>query len=163
VLSVVFLVALGALWLIVFVSAVMRARASAPLTTTERFRRSMDLIAPPMPKSGRWVVVLDSPSRRARAMKMRRAARLARARRRRLWVLVVMLLAAVGTAVAAAIVGDPMWEVHLGLNAALALYVGYLLESKRRREERAVKVRPLRRRREGDWFDSATAAGGSRS
>jgi hypothetical protein len=150
------------LWLIVFVSAVVRARASAPLTTTERFRRSMDLIAPPMPKTGRWVVVLDSPSRRASASKMRRAARLARARRRRRCVLILMLLAAAGTAAAAPFVGDPMWEVHLGLNAAFALYVGYLLESKRRREERASKVRPIRRSRRSsnaDWFDSATAAG----
>jgi hypothetical protein len=150
------------LWLIVFVSAVVRARASAPLTTTERFRRSMDLIAPPMPKTGRWVVVLDSPSRRAGASKMRRAARLARARRRRRGVLILMLLAAAGTAIAAPFVGDPMWEVHLGLNAAFALYVGYLLESKRRREERASKVRPIKRSPRSpnaDWFDSASAAG----
>lgn len=155
---------MGALWLVVGAIAIVRARATAPLTTTERFRRSMDLIAPPTPTTGRYVMVLDSPARRASLARMRRAEKAARARRRRRWGLIVMLLGAAGTAIAGPFVGDPMWEVHLGVNAALALYVGYLLESRRRRDERAAKVRPIKRRARppshGDWFDSAPAASG---
>jgi hypothetical protein len=111
-------------------------------------------------------LVPDSAARRERASQLRRATKLARARRRRRRVLVVLVLGAVGTAVAAGFVGQPLWEVHLGVNACVALYVGYLLEAKRRADERAVKVRPIRRARrpaDTDWFDSATVAGGSRS
>lgn len=150
------------------VPAVVRARASAPLTTAERFRRRMDLIAPPSYASGRWVVVLPSSTRKA-SPSILAAHRQARSRRRRRRLLVLMLVAVIGSAVAGWRTGQPWWEVHIGLNAALALYVGTLLEIKRRREERAMKVRPIksRRRPEIDLTDvedlyGAASAGGRR-
>jgi hypothetical protein len=148
------------------VPAVLRARASAPLTTAERFQRRMDLIAPPTYAPGRWVVVLNSEHRKA-SSSFRAAYRQARSRRRRRRLLVVILLAVVGSAIAGWQLGEPWWEVHIGLNAALALYVGALLELKRRRQERAVKVRPIKsKRRRGldlqevdDFYGAATAGG----
>lgn len=128
----------------------------------------MDLIAPPSYASGRWVVVLNSGDRKASAP-LRAAQRQAKSQKRRRRLLAVMLLAAVAAAVAGWRIGEPWWEVHIALNAALALYVGALLEIKRRREERALKVRSIksRRRREVDLTDvedlyGAATAGGRR-
>jgi hypothetical protein len=152
------------LWIAVMVPAVMRARASAPLSTSQRFRRRMDLIAPPSYATGRWVVVLDSPNRKVSAS-ARKAHRQLRSQRRRRRLLVLIVLAVVGSAIAGGVIGEPWWEVHLGLNAGLALYVGALLEIKRRRAERAVKVRPLRPKRPShvaltdDFYEPVAAAG----
>jgi hypothetical protein len=147
------------------VPAIMRARASAPLTTAERFRRRMDLIAPSA-TSGRWVVVPNSNHRRA-SSPLRIAHRQARSQKRRRRLLVLMIVAVLASAAAGWRVGEPWWEVHIGLNAALALYVGTLLEMKRRREERSVKVRPLRSQRPSEidltdvdeMYGAATAGG----
>jgi len=102
----------------------------------------MDLLAPPSPKTGRWVCVLDSPDRKARST-MLRAQKLAKSRRRRRRVLVFLLLCAGGSAAYAAFVGGGAWELHAGIDAVLALYVGFLLETGRRRVERGAKVKPL--------------------
>ena len=144
-----FLVALGLLWLAVMVPAILRARASAPLTTAERFRRRMDLIAPPSYAPGRWVVVLNSSHRKA-SSPLAAAHRQARSQRRRRRLLILILLAVTGSAAAGWRFGEPWWDVHIGLHAALALYVGALIEIKRRREERAVKLRPIRSKRRSD-------------
>jgi hypothetical protein len=39
-----------------------------------------------------------------------------------------------------------MWDVHVAIDGCLALYVAYLMEAKRRRDERVAKVRHLSRR-----------------
>jgi hypothetical protein len=82
---------------------------------------------------------------------MVRAQKLAKSRRRRGRLLVLLLLGAVGSAVYAVVGGGGAWEAHAGIDAALALYVGFLLETGRRRIERSAKVRPigLQRRRAG--------------
>jgi len=102
----------------------------------------MDLLAPPSARAGRWVCVLDSPDRKARST-MLRAQKLAKSRRRRRRLLVSLLLAAVASAVYALVSGGGAWEAHAGIDAALALYVGFLLETGRRRIERTAKVRPI--------------------
>jgi hypothetical protein len=164
-LTVVFLAGLAVLWMIVFIPALLRARASAPLSSADRFRRRMDLIAPPS-GSGRWVVVLDHPDRRARSSlyRARKAARLQRRRRR---VLVVLVLAGAGSALAALRWGgETAWYVHFAVNAILALYVAALLRASSRRKERLAKVRPIKRRsrsRENVDFYEAVAAGARRS
>jgi hypothetical protein len=99
---------------------------------------------------------------------LRTAHRQARSQKRRRRLLIVMLLAVIGSALAGWRIGPPWWEVHIGLNAALALYVGALLEIKRRREERALKVRPMKSRRHPidvsgvDEIYGAANAGGQR-
>lgn len=161
-----FLVALGLLWIAVMVPAILRARAGAPLTTAQRFRRRMDLIAPPSYATGRWVVVPYSSHRKA-SSPLATAYRQARTQRRRRRLLFLILLAVIGSGVAGWLRGEPWWEVHIGLNAALALYVGTLLEIKRRREERAIKVHPIKSKRPTDldfadvdeMYGAATAAG----
>ena len=74
---------------------------------------------------------------------MLRAQKLAKSRRRRRRLLVSLLLAAVASAVYALVSGGGAWEAHAGIDAALALYVGFLLETGRRRIERTAKVRPI--------------------
>jgi len=125
----------------------------------------MDLIAPPSYATGRWVVVLNSEHRKA-SPTFRTAYRLARSRRRRRRLLVLIMLCVVASAIAGWRIGEPWWNVHIALNAALALYVGALLELKRRREERAVKVRPLKSNRREvklpdveELYGAATAGG----
>ena len=43
--------------------------------------------------------------------------------------------------------GGGWWEVHLAIDVSIAIYLVLLLETKRRREERLRKVRPLATRR----------------
>lgn len=102
----------------------------------------MDLLAPPSRGAGRWVCVLDSPDRKARST-MVRAQKLAKSRRRRRRLLAFLLVCAGASAVFAVVNGGGAWEAHAGIDAALALYVGFLLETGRRRIERSAKVRPL--------------------
>lgn len=63
-----------------------------------------------------------------------------------------MLLALVAlvvvTAGLAVFLGGPLWEVQLVADAALALYVLYLLEAKKRRAQHAATVRPFERARQ---------------
>lgn len=104
----------------------------------------MDLIAPPGPRAGRWVVVLNGKDRGNSAIvKARRHARAVRRRRRFLNLLV---LGALGTLAAALTREGPWWEIHAGVDGALVLYVGILLEAKKRRAEQLTKVRTLHRR-----------------
>ena len=141
-LTVAFFAALAILWIAILVPAMLRAHANRPLSSAERFRRRMDLLAPPSPRAGRWVCVLDSPDRKARST-MTRAHKLAKSRRRRRRVLVFLLLLAGGSAAYAIVSGGVAWEAHAGIDAALALYVGFLIETGRRRIERSAKIRPL--------------------
>lgn len=137
-----FLLLLAAAWIAVFLPAVMRARQNAPLSTAERFRRRMELIAP-RAHSGRWVVVPEDRER-LHGRSFRKGQRL----RRRL--LIVLLGASAMSLLAALVAGGAMWEVALAFAASLAVYVVLLLEAKRRRTERVEKVRRLEPQEAGD-------------
>jgi hypothetical protein len=119
----------------------------------------MDLIAPPGPRAGRWVVVLNGGDRGNSAiLKARRHARAVRRRRR---FLVLVGLGALGTLAAALAREDGWWEIHAAVDAVLVLYVGVLLEAKKRRAEQLTKVKTLHRRTQRR-DDYQIAAGGER-
>ena len=104
----------------------------------------MDLIAPPGPRAGRWVVVLNGADRgRSTIVKAQRYARAVRRRRR---LLVLLLLAALGTLAVAVVREGGWWEINVAIDAVLVVYVGVLLETKKRRFEQSVKVRKIHRR-----------------
>src|SRR5919106_147126 len=79
-----------------------------------------------------------------------------RFRRRRL--LAFLLMCAVGSAVYALVSGGGAWEAHAGIDAALVLYVGFLLETGRRRIERSAKVRPIELQKRGSRASGRRAA-----
>jgi Flp pilus assembly protein TadB len=136
-----FLVVLAIAWVAIFFPAVMRARQEAPHTSAERFRRGMELIAPPSSgRRGRWVVVPQSYDRLARSS-------YARGQRRRLRIFVGLVAAAGLSFVLAVIAGGSVWEVNIAFDLSLASYVALLLETQRRRLERSQKVRSLDMRR----------------
>jgi hypothetical protein len=150
-----FLGLLALAWIAVFLPAVLRARESAPLSTAERFRRKMSLIAP-RGLPGRWVVMPESRDRLAQSSYRR-------SQERRKKVLIGLGAAAAFTGLVALFTGGSSWEVHLGVDALLALYVALLLETKRRRNERATKLRSLaarRRARPEITFEDPVRAGG---
>ncbi|MFN2388320.1 MAG: hypothetical protein ABR575_01745 [Actinomycetota bacterium] len=128
------MVLLGLAWIVVLLPAALRARRTTPLPATERFKQSLELIAPGA--GGRWVVVPQSPERLAQI-----ALRKAQRRRRRL--LGLLLWAALLSLLPAAFVGERAWAIHLGLDLTLCLYSLFLIETKRRRNERARKVHPI--------------------
>jgi hypothetical protein len=138
-LTLVFLGLLALAWIAVFLPAAVRARQTAPLSTAERFKRRMSLIAP-RGGVGRWIVVPESHDRLA-ATSFRRGQR---TRRR---ILSGLAVASVLTLIVAVFAGGGTWEVHLAVDASLALYVALLLEAKRRREEQVSKLRTLASRR----------------
>lgn len=143
---------LAVLWISVFVSAMLRARAAGPLSTSERFRKRLQLLAPPDARGGRWVVVLDSPERRARpalacAQKRFRSAR----RKRRL--LLLLIVAAAGSGVWAFVEGGVALQAHLGIDALLLAYVTLLLELKSRRSASPLGRIHDRARRDIELFE----------
>ena len=138
-LTLIFLGLLALAWMAVFLPAVLRARQSAPLTTAERFKRRMSLIAP-RAGSGRWIVVPESYDRLAKSSYRRR-------QQRRTKVLIALLAAAILTGVVAIFSGGGAWEVHLAVDLSLGLYVALLIEAKRRRVENGMKLRSLESRR----------------
>ena len=153
-----FLGLLALAWIAVFLPAVLRAREGAPMSTAERFRRKMSLIAP-RGLPGRWVVMPESRDRLAQSSYRR-------SQERRTKVLIGLIAAAVLTGVIALLTGGGSWEVHLGMDALLALYVALLLETKRRRDERATKLRSLAARRKVRpeiTFEDPVRAGGGRN
>ena len=141
--TVAFLIALAGSWIAVFLPAIRRARHATPLSTAERWRRRMELIAPrygATPRRGRWVVVPESKKSLARDS-WRRGQRT----RRRIFEL--MIGAVIGSLVAALLwPSDNSWMVQAGCDASLALYVALLVEAKRRRHRRVISVRRRRRR-----------------
>jgi len=139
-LTIVFLGLLALAWIAVFLPAALRARQSAPLTTAERFKRRMSLIAPRAVGSGRWIVVPESYDRLTRSS-------FRRGQQRRKRILVVLAVGAAASGVVALFTGGGMWEVHLAVDASLALYVALLLEAKRRRTEQVTKLRSIEARR----------------
>jgi hypothetical protein len=120
----------------------------------------MDLIAPPGPRAGRWVVVLNGKERgRSAIVKAQRHARAVRRRRR---FLVLLIIASLGTLAAAVVREGGWWEVHVVVDGAIVLYVGWLLEAKKRRADLGVKVRRLNRRTERHDEYEPVAVGGQR-
>ena len=66
-LTAIFLVALATAWVAVLVPAVIRARNNTPLWSSERFRRGLQVMAPPAyGGSGRWVITPRQEDRRVR-------------------------------------------------------------------------------------------------
>ena len=126
----------------VLLPATLRARQSAPLSATQRFKRRMRLIAPRTPRRGRWVVVPESTARLAKAS-------FKKDQRRRKLILQGLLVAVVSSLIAALARGGGMWELHLATDASLVFYVALLLEAKRRRTERATKVASMQDRTRG--------------
>jgi hypothetical protein len=156
-LTVLFLGLLVLAWIAVFLPAAMRARRGAPLSTAERFKRRMDLIAP-RARAGRWVVVPEPYDRLARAS-------FRRGQRRRKRILTFLITAAVASFVAATAAGGAYWTVNLACDLSLALYAVLLREAKRRRVERFSKVRDISRRRaheEVTFFEPKVATGDHR-
>ena len=137
--TLVFLGLLALAWIAVFLPAALRARQTAPLSTAERFRRRMSLIAP-RAGTGRWIVVPESYDRLARGSYRR-------GQQRRTRILIGLMAAAGVTFVLAVFAGGGMWEVHLATDVSLALYVALLLEAKHRRVDQRAKLRSLEARR----------------
>ncbi len=138
-LTLIFLGLLALAWIAVFLPAALRARQSAPLTTAERFKRGMSLIAP-RATSGRWIVVPESHDRLAKSS-------FRRAQQRRIKILIALAAAAGFTGCVAIFSGGGAWEVHLAVVLVLGLYIALLLEAKRRRAEGREKLRSLEARR----------------
>ena len=151
-----FLAALAVAWMLVLVPAILRARSQSPFSSTERFRRRMDMIAPRHTRSGRMIVVLDSPHRRA-ATEFGRARREIRRRRRRARFLKLLVACAVISAGVAAWRGEGFWEFNFGIDAVLVLYVGILLERKARKRERTTKVRRLHKEAGPELYEPVAA------
>jgi uncharacterized membrane protein YjjP (DUF1212 family) len=70
-----------------------------------------------------------------------------RGQRRRTKILIGLVVAALSSGFVAVYAGGGMWEVHLAIDASLALYVALLLEAKRRRADQVTKLRSLEARR----------------
>lgn len=160
--TVVFLALLAISWIAVFLPAIVRARQTTPLSTAERWRRRMELIAPrhPQGRAGRWIVVPESRGDLARAS-------FRRGQRRRRRILELMIGACIGSLAAALVLHGRAWQVQLACDGSLILYAALLIEAKRRRRERAQKVRSIARRRRRNprqrgsvaWLSPARAAG----
>lgn len=145
----VFLLVLAAAWLVVLAPAAFRARRHAPLFTSETWRRRMQLIAPPRRhSSGRWVVA--PPSSGAADRSARRA--LARKQQRRKRLLLVLVLLVPASLAAALLRGGELWNLHVASYGAVTVYVAFLVEDRRRRQESLSNLPSLagrRRRRAG--------------
>ena len=152
-----FLVLLGLAWVAVFLPAAARARQGTPLSTAERFRRRMQLIAPPPASSkGRWIVVPESSDRLAYASYRR-----GQERRRKIF---LGLLSATSLSFFLSLVSGGLWGVTTALAASFFVYVVLLIGAKRRAEDVRTKIQPLHRPQSGRRRDlqPARASGGAR-
>ncbi len=111
--------------------------------------------------AGRWIVV---PGKREQMAQKA----FARAQQRRLIILTGLCVIAFASGIWALIKGGAAIEIHLVADAAAAFYVALLLDAKRRRAERILKVRALAQRErkhapayEGEPVFEALEAGGS--
>lgn len=137
-LTFVFLVLLGLAWVAVFLPAAARARQGTPLSTAERFRRRMQLIAPPPASSrGRWIVVPESTDRLAYV-----SYRKAQERRRKVF---LGLLVATSASFLVSVVTGAVWAVTSAAGFSLFAYVVLLIGVKRKRQDVRNKIQPLHR------------------
>ena len=157
--TVVFLVILALAWSAVFLPAVLRANRSTPLSASRRFQQGLDKIAPSY--GARYVVVPKASPRVQRAVRRRRDQL-----ERRKNALVVLIGLVVGTLLFAPFM-DALWVVHFLADLALLSFVVMLIAAKRKREERATKIRPLtrshpHRERDAIFHEPVRASGGTR-
>lgn len=129
-----FLVLLVLAWVAVCLPAAARARNRGPLESTALFKRGLELIGPDHHQE--FVRSLERPTVASSGSKPLVV------RRGRVVALLLLITSVVATAGLAVFSG--MWEVHLAADAALALFVSWLIEDQHRRTERRRKVRTLR-------------------
>jgi hypothetical protein len=155
-LTTLFLVVLVLAWVALIIPAAWRAHQTAPFSATERFRKRLDLIAPRATSHGRWIVVPQSRDRLERAA-------FRRGQRRRTRILLALMAGVGATAVAAPLVGGPMWELQIFLDVSLALYVVLLVVAKQRRAELVKNLQSREDRRpkveEAHFFEPLRAGG----
>lgn len=155
--TLVFLVLLGLAWAAVFLPAAARARQGTPLSTAERFRRRMQLIAPPPASSrGRWIVVPESTDRLAHFSYRR-----AQEKRRKIF---LGLLTAASVLFLISLVSGALWSLTAVAGSTLFSYVVLLVGVKRRNEDIRRKIQPLHRPaadRRAE-FQTMRASGGAR-
>ncbi|MEA2461394.1 MAG: hypothetical protein QOH90_1571 [Actinomycetota bacterium] len=154
-----FFIFLALAWAAVVLPAVLRARQDDPLTASERFKRRMEMIAPPTRAwKGRWVVVPKTADPRSRSYRRQQL------RRRRIFEAAVALTAL--SLVVAILKGGSLWTVQVAFDVACVLFVAYLVGAKRKRRETLTKVRPLVARRaaieEITFHEPVRAYGGRR-
>lgn len=157
--TVAFLVVLAGAWLAVFLPAIVRARKTSAMSTSERWRRRMELIAPRRPQThpaGRWIVVPESRVDLGRES-------FKRGQRTRRRILEAMIGACLGSLGAALALHDRAWEVQLACDASLLLYCALLVQAKRRRQQRVRKVRPIGRGRPRHRYSDQVAWLGPRA
>lgn len=131
-----FFIFLALAWAAVVLPAVLRARQDDPLTASERFKRRMEMIAPPTRAwKGRWVVVPKKSDPRSRSYRRQQQ------RRRRIFEGLIALVAL--SAGAGLLRAGVWWNIQLICDAALVVYAAYLVGVKRKRLEAVTKVRPL--------------------
>ena len=135
-----FLVLLVLAWVAMCVPAAARVRNRGPLQSTALFKRGLELIGPDHHQE--FVRSLERPTVDALGPKPLIV------RRARVAVLLALMTIVVVTAILAGLRGT--WELHLAADAALALFVSWLIEDKHRRSERRRKVRRLRVHRPED-------------
>lgn len=142
-----FLVLLGAAWVVVFVPAVLRAREQAPVASTERFKKGLGMLATPQRGAGRWVI---TPGMRNGARKRRLQ------RRRRLFTALVF---AVGATFVLALLRPALWDLHLIADAVLISYVVLLVAIKRQDEEARHKLAYITPEQDDEPVGRARAVG----
>ena len=150
-----FLAFLAGASLAICIPAGVRARRNSPFSATQLFKKRMNLIAP-RSRNGRWIIIPDNHEIALQRLAIRRA------RRRRRRILALLVVAAVGSGVVAFLERGVAVEIHLAIDAALVGWIGYMAESRKRRTERAQKVRTLPARRDGAIFEPMEASGGRR-
>ena len=154
--TLVFLVLLGLAWVAVFLPAAARARQGTPLSTAERFRRRMQLIAPPPASSkGRWIVMPESTNRLAYVSYRR-----GQERRRKVF---LGLLIATSVSFLISLASGVLWSVTSALGFSFVAYVVLLIGVKRQHQDIRRKIQPLhrpQRSRQRD-FQAARASGGA--
>ena len=150
-----FLAFLAGAALAICIPAGVRARRSSPFSATQLFKKRMNLIAP-RSRNGRWVIIPDNHEVAIQRLALRRA------RRRRRRILALLFVAALGSGIWAFLERGVAIEVHLAIDAALVGWVGYMAESRKRRSERAQKVRALPPRRDSTLLGPIEASGGRR-
>jgi hypothetical protein len=124
-------------WLVVYLPSVWRAREHSPLNAVEKFKGRMRLISP-RASGGRWVVIPEAGRHRARSARTQSSVRFKKG------ILLTLLALTIASGMWALVTWDGnLLELHLVVVGATGFYAALLVDSKRRREERLVKVAPL--------------------